>query len=207
MNIKVNYHSSILINNEIYVDPLKVDGKTNAKYIFITHPHWDHFSMDDISKIITNETKIICPKSMKNDIKNLISDQIIYVEPQQTYNVDDIEFKTFHSYNIDKKFHPKENLWVGYLITIKNETIAIVGDSDSTPELRELKTDILLLPVGGHFTMNVEEAVELTNLIKPKMVIPTHYGEVVGDKNMGYKFKSLIDKDIICELQIWYIKK
>ena len=202
MKIKVNYHSSILINNDIYVDPLKVDGKTKAKYIFITHSHWDHFSMEDINKIITSQTKIICPLSMQKDIENLISNQILYVEPQQFYKIDDIEFKTFHSYNINTNYHPKDNLWVGYLLKIENETVAILGDTDNTTELRELKTDILLIPIGGKFTMNVLEAVELTNMIKPKKVIPTHYGDVVGDKDMGNEFKELIDDNIICDMQL-----
>ena len=113
-----------------------------------------------------------------------------------------IKFKTFHSYNIDKQFHPKEHLWVGYVLNIDNKTIAIVGDSDNTPELREIKTDILLVPIGGHYTMTLQEAAELTNVINPKKVIPTHYGEIVGNKNMGKEFQTLINKNIICELQI-----
>lgn len=202
MKIKVNYQNSILINNEIYIDPLKVDGNITAKYIFITHPHWDHFSIEDIKKVLTTTTKIICPKSMKKDIENLFNNTIIYVEPNQVYNVDGIKFTTFHSYNIDKQFHPKENLWVGYVLNIDNKTIAIVGDSDNTPELREIKTDILLVPIGGHYTMTLQEAAELTNVINPKKVIPTHYGEIVGNKNMGKEFQTLINKNIICELQI-----
>lgn len=202
MEIRVNYQNSILINNEIYVDPLKVDGNITAKYIFITHPHWDHFSIEDIKKVLTTTTKFICPRSMKKDIENLFDNPIIYVEPNQDYNVDGIKFKTFHSYNINKQFHPKENLWVGYILNINDKTIAIVGDSDNTPELREIKADILLVPIGGYYTMTLQEAAELTNIINPKKVIPTHYGEIVGNKNMGKEFQTLINKNIICELQI-----
>lgn len=202
MKIEVNYHSSILINDEIYVDPLKVDGSVKVKYIFITHSHWDHFSLDDIRKVVTEKTKIICPKSMKGDVENMLKNDIIYVEPNNVYSFGDICFETFPSYNIDKPFHPKANLWVGYNINIGNSTVAVVGDSDNTPELRKIKTDILLVPVGGHYTMTVQEAAELTNTIKPKKVIPTHYGEIVGDKNMGRAFQDLINKDIICEVQL-----
>lgn len=202
MEIKVNYQNSILINNEIYVDPLKVDGKIKAKYIFITHPHWDHFSVDDIKKVLTSTTKFICPKSMKKDIENLFDNPIIYVEPNQFYNVDNIEFKTCHSYNLDKQFHPKENSWVGYNLKIADERVAIVGDSDNTPELKEIKTDILLVPIGGHYTMTLQEAAELTNIINPKKVIPTHYGDIVGNKNMGKEFQTFLNKNIMCELQI-----
>ena len=44
--------------------------------------------------------------------------------------------------------------------------------------------------------MDVEQAAELVNIIKPKIVIPTHYGSVVGDRKLGKKFLSLIDKNI-----------
>lgn len=201
MDIKVNCQNSILINNEIYIDPLRVDGKVKAKYIFITHPHWDHFSVEDIKMILTPSTKIICPKSMTNEVDDVF-DNVVYVEPQQTYMIDDIGFETFYSYNIGKPFHPKQNCWVGYVLTIDGQRVTIVGDSDVTPELRSIKTDILLVPIGGHYTMDLNEAAEFTNLIRPATVIPTHYGDIVGDASMGKQFKQLIDKGINCELQL-----
>ncbi len=202
MDIKVNCQNSILINKEIYIDPLRVDGKVKAKYIFITHPHWDHFSKEDISKVLLSSTKIICPKSMKEEIEGVFENEIIYVQPEQKYVIDDIGVETFCAYNINKPFHPKQNAWVGYILTIDNERVAIVGDSDVTPELLNIKTDILLLPVGGHYTMDVREAAELVNTICPKRVIPTHYGDIVGNDNMGKEFKSLVNKDIDCEVQL-----
>jgi L-ascorbate metabolism protein UlaG (beta-lactamase superfamily) len=44
--------------------------------------------------------------------------------------------------------------------------------------------------------MDYKEAAELTNTIKPKTVIPTHYGSVVGSKDDFNKFKKLVDKGI-----------
>lgn len=202
MNIKVNYHSSISIDNKIFIDPLKVDGRIKAEYILITHPHWDHFSIEDIKKVLKTQTKIICPISMKNEIENIFENQIIYVEPNKKYNIEDIEFETFLSYNLNKQFHPKENNWVGYILNIDGERVAIVGDSDNTPELQKISTDVLLIPIGGKYTMNAQEAADVTNAIKPKKVIPTHYGEVVGNKNMGEEFKKMINTNIVCEIQL-----
>ena len=202
MEIKVNYQNSILINNKIYVDPLKVGGEVKAQYIFITHPHWDHFSIEDIKKILTSKTIIVCPQTMKADIENLFNNEIVYVEPNQNYEIGDIVVKTVSSYNINKQFHKKENNWVGYVLSVNGETVMIVGDSDNTPELNQVKTDILLVPIGGTYTMNHMEAAELVNSIKPKIVIPTHYGNIVGDKNMGNEFKKLILPEIVCELQL-----
>lgn len=201
MDIKINCHSSICVNGDIWFDPFRVEGG-KAKYVFVTHSHWDHFSIEDIKKILTSETKIICPVSMKSDIEDLFDCEIIYVEPEKRYQIDNLMVDVVSSYNITKQFHPKVNGWVGYNVTIDGEKVMVVGDSDNTPELNQVKTDVLLVPIGGTYTMTLSEAAELTNNIKPKKVIPTHYGEIVGEKDFGKEFEKLIDKDIICEVLI-----
>jgi L-ascorbate metabolism protein UlaG (beta-lactamase superfamily) len=190
------------VNGEIWFDPFRVDSGSDAKLIFVTHSHWDHFSVEDIKKILSRQTIIICPKSMQSDIDGVFENKIVFVEPEKQYRVDGIKFDTFCSYNMNKHFHPKENNWVGYNVFVDGEWVAVVGDSDATPELNELKTDILLVPIGGTYTMTMQEAADLTNKIKPKKVIPTHYGEIVGEKSLGKEFEKLIDKDIVCELKI-----
>ena len=201
MDIKINCHSSICVNDEIWFDPIRVDG-VKAKYIFVTHSHWDHFSVDDIKKILTNGAKIVCPLSMKIEVQNLFENEIVFVEPEKSYQIDDLMVDVISSYNITKQFHPKANGWVGYNVTIDGEKVLIVGDSDNTPELNQVKTDVLLVPIGGTYTMTIEEAAELANNIKPKKVIPTHYGEIVGEKDFGKEFEKLIDGEIECELLI-----
>ena len=54
-NIEVLCHSSIRIskNKVIYIDPFKIDKNYNdADIIFITHDHYDHYSEEDIDKVI-----------------------------------------------------------------------------------------------------------------------------------------------------------
>ena len=201
MDIKINCHSSICVNDEIWFDPFRVDsGK--AKYIFVTHSHWDHFSVDDIKKLLIKETKIVCPLSMKREVQNLFENEIVFVGPEKSYQIDDLMVDVISSYNITKQFHPKANGWVGYNVTIDGEKVLVVGDSDNTSELNQVKTDVLLVPIGGTYTMTIEEAAELANSIKPKKVIPTHYGEIVGEKDFGKEFEKLIDGEIECELLI-----
>ena len=113
MEILLNYQSSLNINDDIYVDPVNVrEGK--AKYIFLTHPHYDHFSVKDIEKIIQQDTKIICPQSMKDEVAKHFNNEIVEVEPDKNYKVDTLEFSTFPSYNTNKNFHLREYGWVGY---------------------------------------------------------------------------------------------
>ena len=113
-----------------------------------------------------------------------------------------MKIETIPAYNNEKQFHPKSNNWVGYIIEINGEKYYIAGDTDITEENKKIKCDVALLPIGGTFTMNYEEATELANIIKPKIVIPIHYGSIVGNKSDAEKFKKLINKEIKCEIKL-----
>lgn len=204
--ITINCHSSIKItdNKIIYFDPYKInDNYKDADIIFITHDHYDHFDVDSINKIIKDDTILVIPDKMS--VENLLeikSKNMVKVLPNNTYDIRGYKIETIPSYNINKNFHPKENNWVGYIITINNERIYVAGDTDITSENKKVKCDIALVPIGGKFTMNYNEAAELINLIKPKTVIPTHYAEIIGSKIDGENFKKLISNDIECILLI-----
>lgn len=80
--VTLNYQSSIRIekNNEIiYFDPYKItDSKNDANYIFITHSHYDHFSKEDIKKVMNDNTKFVVTSDIESDIKALgVSDSKI----------------------------------------------------------------------------------------------------------------------------------
>ena len=77
-----------------------------------------------------------------------------------------------------------------------------MGDTDRTSEADATKCDICFVPIGGTYTMDVDEAIEYINFIKPELAIPIHYGSIVGDLSLGEKFKESIDSDIKVELYI-----
>ena len=206
-NIEVLCHNSIKINKEkvIYIDPFMIEKEyKDADIIMITHEHYDHFSEEDIQKI-KKENTIIC---ITNDLLERTlelgfrKENILIVEVNRKYNIEEIEIETIPAYNTNKKFHPKENKWVGYIIKINNIRYYIAGDTDITEENKKVTCDAAFVPVGGTYTMDVKEAAELVNIIKPKIVVPTHYGSIVGKKEDGEIFKTLINKDIQCEILI-----
>lgn len=193
-NIQINCHSSIKLSGEkmVYIDPFKINEQINdADFIFITHSHYDHFSPKDIEKIINKDTVIIAPYSMKNEVEKLYNNEKVYVEPENEYKLEGISFYTTYAYNKNAPFHPKENKWVGYIIDL-DKKYYIAGDTDNIEELLTLNCDVALLPVGGTYTMNYEEAALLANTINASVVIPTHYGDIVGDKDDGMNFKKIV---------------
>jgi len=190
MDINVNKHSSIRIG-DIYIDPFKINEKRNdAKYIFITHSHYDHLSFKDIEKVINDKSVFVGPKDVINEIKKKYDNEVIEVKTNNIYELSDISFITIPSYNINKKFHPFSNGWVGYVISVNGVRYAILGDTDLTDEVKSIKCDVLFVPIGGTYTMNAKEASELTNIIKPSLVIPVHYNDVVGNKSDEKEFLS-----------------
>ncbi len=199
-NIQVLYHSSIKINKAkvIYIDPFKIeDDSHDADIIFITHSHYDHYSEEDIKKIIKENTKIIVTNDLKEKAESITnSENLIVVQPNEKYCVEGINIETIPAYNTNKQFHPKQNNWVGYVIELNGLKYYIAGDTDITDENKTVKCDIAFVPVGGTYTMTAKEAADLINIIKPKMAVPIHYGSVVGTKQDATDFVNLLDKGI-----------
>ena len=200
-NIEVLYHSSIRINKEkiIYIDPFKINKNYNdADIIFITHDHYDHYSEEDIDKVINENTTIIIPDELLTKLlrKGINKNAIITVEPNKNYMVQGIKFETISAYNTNKTFHPKENGWVGYIIIINGIRYYIAGDTDITEENKQVKCDVAFVPVGGTYTMNFKEAANLINEIKPKIAIPIHYGSIVGTEQDAIDFIRLLHPEI-----------
>lgn len=197
--IKINAQSSIRLTDQetvIYLDPYLIDEEVNdADYIFITHDHYDHLSIEDINKVIKESTIIIVSESCSKSLEEF-NNQIVKVKPNNKYLVGNLNFQTVASYNTNKLYHPEKNEWVGYLIDFNNKKYFITGDTDINKENKQIKCDVLLLPVGGVYTMDYKEASTLTNLIKPKLAIPTHYQTVVGTKIDAINYTNLLDKDI-----------
>jgi len=204
IEIKWLGHSGFLIKNSkiIYIDPYNIqEGLEKADLILITHSHYDHCSIADIKKIVKHGTKIIMPADCQSKVVRFdVPLKIEIVEPGQELSYGEIKISCLPAYNLDKPFHSKDELWVGYLIKMKNVLIYHAGDTDKIPEMQKLtghqgKEFVALLPIGGRFTMSVEEAVEAAMLIKPSLVIPMHYGSIVGTEEDAQEFVKMCGEE------------
>lgn len=201
--IFVNFHSSIKIvgSKVIYFDPLHIDELHDADYIFITHSHWDHFSKEDILKAKKDETIIIGPTDMKCNFLELgfLDDNIFTFSPNNEWKDKFVSFKTVPSYNLNKKFHPRENNWLGYIVTMDNIIYYVPGDTDALKENESILCDVLFVPIGGTYTMNAKEAADFANKLNPKKVIPIHYGDIVGNRYDYEIFSDNLNRNIMLE--------
>jgi len=193
-HIKWSGQASVLIQDKlnIYFDPFQVKDTTiKADLIFITHCHQDHLSAKDIAKIIHEETILIAPRSCELDILNCFKGKTIFVEPGDTLTVKRYSFFTVPAYNLEKKFHPKENKWVGYVVDISGIKVYHAGDTDRIPEMKKFQCDLAFLPIGQTYTMkSVDDAVNAAKDVNAKTAVPIHYGIYEGTKDDALKFKN-----------------
>ena len=169
----------------VYIDPWKLRKKTqDATIVLVSHSHYDHYSAKDIAKISGPNTKLI---SSADVIKKEEKGQVL--KPGQTITVGEVKISGVASYNPNKPYHPKAKNWLGFIVGIGSARIYYAGDTDLTEEMKALKEiDVALLPVGGKYTMDAEEATEAVEHMKPKKAIPYHWGDIVGKRKDAEKF-------------------
>jgi L-ascorbate metabolism protein UlaG (beta-lactamase superfamily) len=172
----------------IYTDPWKLKNPKKANYIFVTHEHYDHFSVPDIEMISDENTTIILPDNIASELSGYKTKP---VKQGDIFNLKDIKVEVIPAYNVNKNFHKKSDNKVGYVIEIKGSRIYHAGDTDLIDEMQKLKNiNVALLPVGGTYTMNADEACKAAEIIKPDIAIPMHYGVVAGSIKDAEKFKK-----------------
>jgi L-ascorbate metabolism protein UlaG (beta-lactamase superfamily) len=185
-NIQWLGHDTFRIAGEkvVYTDPFKLVKRDTADIILITHEHYDHCSPEDIKKVQGPDTVIVAPP----DCVSKLEGDVRGVRAGDRIEIGGIPIEVVPSYNRDKKFHPKEKGWVGYIFTLLGRRIYLAGDTDYIPEMKNFRADIALLPVSGTYVMTAEEAVQAALDIKPQMAIPMHYGSIVGSEADAERF-------------------
>ncbi len=194
-------HDAFRIDGDltIYFDPYEISGGKPADVIFITHDHFDHCSPDDVAKIQTEQTLIVTEK----DSALKLSGNIRVVKPGDRLEEKGLTIEAVPAYNIDKDFHPKENGWLGVVVEIDGIKVYHAGDTDLIEEMKDIQTDIALLPVSGTYVMTADQAVEAALRIKPQIAIPMHYGSVVGTESDAEKFKA----DLVGKVDVHTLQK
>ncbi len=185
-------HSSFRISNgkTIYIDPWRLKkSEPKADIILITHDHFDHLSVPDIDKIKKKDSILVA----KPSIKPQLSGDVRTVKPGDKLQLGNITIQAVYAYNPSKPFHPKDSGNVGYIITMNGESIYHTGDTEFIEEMKSLKADILLVPVGGKYTADAGNAVKIVQAVNPKIAIPMHWGTLddVGGKEAAEEFKKL----------------
>lgn len=163
MDIKWLGHSCFMMTDKsgtrILTDPYDPSiGKelepVEADIVTISHEHHDHSYLHAIKN--------------KPEIVNKVGE----------FNINGIRIRGFLTKHDDKDGALRgENRM--YLFYIDGMRVLHAGDLGAIPPQSTLndigEIDVLLVPIGGTYTINSLQALELANLLKPKVVIPMHY--------------------------------
>jgi len=145
----------------IAVDPfdesigLKVP-KVKASVLLITHNHKDH-----------------------SNKKTIISDDLFVIETPGEYEVKGVYVKGIEAFH-DQTEGKERGSVVVYKIEAEGISLCHLGDlgqKELTPEQVEAigEVDVLLVPVGGNYTIAAKEAAGIAAQIEPRIIIPMHY--------------------------------
>lgn len=196
VDIKWLGHASFILSagdTTVAIDPYRVTAGGPVNLVLVTHEHYDHCSPEDVRRLAGPETVILAPPDCQGKLEGL-GGSFLPVEPGANYEPAGVPVRTVAAYNLDKPFHPREKGWVGYIVRLGGETVYHTGDSDFVPEMEGLGVDVALLPVGGTYTMDAEEAARAYRAIGARRAIPMHYGSIVGSEEDARRFLALIGK-------------
>ena len=220
---------SMLVFDPYKVEPYKDELEQDAhlQYVFLSHDHFDHFSPQDIDYLLKNmqphkDFKIVFPKSIYEKVHaglvdyGVTKDKLYPVSLFESYDLPfanaTLRFVPVPAYNINKfkepgkVYHPREAGYAGYVLKIGSVRVYFAGDTDLIPELSELKghVDIAFVPISGTYVMTLEEAVEAVGRFLPLIVIPMHYGSIVGDMLMGQRFAKMVEDRYNGKIKVFY---
>ena len=178
---------------KVYIDPFKLSANDKADLILVTHGHFDHCSIADLNNLSTQKTMVITTPDTTSKLAGKVgAGDMKLATPGTKIDLDWIKVEAVPAYNIGKEFHPKDNQWVGYIITLNGVRIYHAGDTDLIQEMSNFKCNVALLPVSGTYVMTAQEAAKAAAAIKPNLAIPMHYGAgVVGELSDASRFKQL----------------
>ncbi|MBN2594890.1 MAG: MBL fold metallo-hydrolase, partial [Sedimentisphaerales bacterium] len=182
-------HSTLMFTfggKTIHVDPVSAEADytdmPKADIILLTHEHGDHFDTKVIEILRKPDTQLVLTKAcaekvdgqvMANgDVKTVSG---LRIEAVPAYNI-------VHMRSAGNPFHPK-GIGNGYIITFGDKRVYIAGDTENTPEMKQLKNiDVAFLPMNLPYTMSPEMVADAAKTFKPKILYPYHYGQTDPNK-------------------------
>ena len=156
--------------------------------VICTHDHIDHVDIDAIPRMKKDNMLFLAPSDAKATLFECGVIKYKEFNDGDKYSVGDFELEAVCA------FHSAPA--VGIIVRHKGRVLYFSGDTVYDERLKELKKyniDIMFICINGKLgNMNVDEAIEITNAINPKIAVPTHYGMFESNTENPENFTSKI---------------
>lgn len=188
----------------IYVDPVTnvYAGLPKATLILLTHEHGDHLNNTTLSAVIDPvQGQILAPQTAYNNLSASLKTVAQVLTNWGVVQTRGMTIQAVPAYNLTSSYHPygRGN---GYVVTLGGRRIYISGDTDNTPEVRNLTNiDVAFVCMRPPYCMSVTDAAQAVRAFRPRVVYPYHY--LGNDVNL---FKQLVGTDLGIEVRLrsWY---
>jgi L-ascorbate metabolism protein UlaG (beta-lactamase superfamily) len=206
----IEHASLVMVWNDltIYVDPVGGEDAyvsyDNPDLVLLTDIHGDHLNVETLQAVITEETQLIAPSAVADQLEGQLKKQTQVMKNGDTQEFMEIKIEAIPMYNLTPdrlKFHEKGR-GNGYLLTLGGKRIYLSGDTEDIPEMRALKDiDIAFVCMNLPYTMTVEQAADAVKEFKPKVCYPYHF----RDSNVKM-FEQLVEEDTEVDVRLlaWY---
>jgi len=178
------------------LSPVKGLPEAEPDYIIVTHDHGDHLgeAIEMLKKF--SKAKFIGIYELASYVAEVLQDHTRVIGANIGGPIDLGEgYKAI----LTPAFHSSgRGAPTGVVFGKPGKFVYHAGDTGLHYEMKLIgdlyKPTVALLPIGGHFTMGPEEAAYATSLIRPKYVIPMHYGTFPVIKGTPEEFKEHLRK-------------
>jgi L-ascorbate metabolism protein UlaG (beta-lactamase superfamily) len=161
----------------IYFDPTSAGSDAPpADVILISHEHNDHYAPAALKQLSTPDTVILTNERVAAKLENVqgVQGEVRVMESGERTTLGEVEIETVPAYNVSKSYHPREAGGLGFIVTWQGERLYFAGDTDHIPEMSGIACDVALLPIGGTYTMDIEEAAQAAADIEARVYVPMH---------------------------------
>lgn len=194
---------TLVIDPFLNGNPLAVDKPEDIKadYILLTHAHDDHKG-DAVSMAKASDALIISTF----EVANLCQEEGARVHPMHVGGRYDFPFG---SVKLTPAFHGSGvpgGLACGFIVEFFDRVVYHAGDTGLFGDMELLADlvdiDLAFLPIGGNFTMDIDDAVVATAMLEPEMVIPIHYNTFPVIEADPRDFQEAVEDDLETEVII-----
>lgn len=160
------------------------EAAENIDAVLLSHGHGDHLDIPSI-RTLGDHVRKIAPDGATATLRRRGFDAVTEVEAGDSTTVGEVEVRAIRAIHDGRRFKlgPKADS-LGYLVRGPRTSVYFAGDTDLFDEMAELagEVDVALLPIGGWGSsvgrghLDPRRAAEAAAVIRPRIVIPIHWG-------------------------------